>query len=325
MIIARSPLRISIGGGSTDLPSYYEKYGGFVIAGAIDKYVYLTVNETFMPPFIIKYSHVERPESVGEINHPIIREALRLVGHTSPCLEITSLADIPAGTGLGSSGSFTTALLKALYQYKKVSATQHFIAEQACHIEMDLLQESVGKQDPFIAGYGGLTCFTYNPDGSVKTEPLKIPSDTLYTLEDNMAMFFTGYSRSASAILKEQDTQSKEAKASMLDNLHRIKELGYRIKDVLEGDDPERFGELMHEHWENKRKRTTGMTNDRIDHLYTIARENGAVGGKLVGAGGGGFLVFYTRNKQSVRKAMAAEGLKELRFRFEFEGVKLLA
>src|SRR5664280_2222212 len=208
MIITRSPLRITLGGGGTDLPSYYQEHGGFLVAAAIDKYVYITLHRTFVQELIIKYSKLERVATVDEIEHPIVREALRLVGVANPHLELTSMADIPAGTGLGSSGSFTTALLKALHAYKRNLIHPHQLAEQACHIEIDILKESIGKQDQYIAAYGGITCFEFAKDGSVKAWPLAISAETLFNLEDNLLLFFTGYSRSASAILKEQDDKS---------------------------------------------------------------------------------------------------------------------
>ncbi|HSZ55120.1 MAG TPA: hypothetical protein VK797_05635 [Tepidisphaeraceae bacterium] len=323
MIITRSPLRISLGGGGTDLPSYYKKHSGFLIAAAIDKYVYITLHQTFGQELIIKYSKLERVQQVQEIQHPIIREALKLVGIDS-YLEITSMADIPAGTGLGSSGSFTTALLKALHAYKKNIIHPRDLAEQACHIEIDLLKEPVGKQDQYIASFGGLTCFQFLPNGHVEATPLKIDSETLYNLEDNLLLFFTGYSRSASNILKDQDDKSRQSNKEMIDNLHFVKELGYQSQEALEVGDLHKFGDLMNVHWEHKRKRSGGMSNPDIDRWYNLAMENGALGGKLIGAGGGGFLMFYANDKAKLRHAMNQAGLKEVRFRFDFEGTKVV-
>ena len=226
MIIARSPLRISLGGGGTDLPSYYEKFGGFLIAGAIDQYVYITLHETFVPDLIVKYSELERVPNAAQLKHPIIREAFALLGHDGHSLELTSMADIPAGTGLGSSGSFTTALLKALHAHKRNLVHPAELAAQACEIELNRLKEPIGKQDQYIAAYGGLTCFNFLPDGKVEAWPLKISAETRDNLEDNLLLFFTGYSRSASAILKEQDVKSKSDDKSMIENLHFVKELG---------------------------------------------------------------------------------------------------
>ena len=325
MIITRSPLRITLGGGGTDLPSYYEGYGGFLMAAAIDRYVYITLHDTFQQEFIIKYSRLERVETIAEIEHPIIRESFRLTGiedHGS--LEVTSMADIPAGTGLGSSGSFTTALLKALHAHKKNLIHPQELAEQACDIEINRLGEPVGKQDQYIAAFGGLTCFEFAPDGKVRAWPLRIPQDRQYDLEDNLLLFFTGYSRSASVVLKEQNDKSKTMDTEMLANLHFVKQLAVESQQALEGGELKEFARLLNVHWQNKKKRSHNMSNHRINELYDFALANGAVGGKLIGAGGGGFLMFYTEDKTRVRQAMREQGLKEVRFKFDFEGTKLL-
>ena len=322
MIITRSPLRISLGGGGTDLPSYYKKHSGFLIAAAIDRYVYITVHQTFVPDLIVKYSQLERVPSAAELRHPIIREAMKLTGIDGQYLELTSMADIPAGTGLGSSGSFTTALLKALHAHKKNLIHPRELAEQACHIEIDLLREPIGKQDQYIAAYGGLTCFQFLPNGHVEAVPLKLDSETLYNLEDNLLLFFTGYSRAAGTILKEQDAKSRTSDKEMTDNLHFVKELGYQSQEALEVGDLHKFGELMNVHWEHKKKRSGGMSNTDIDRWYNLAMENGALGGKLIGAGGGGFLMFYAEDKTKLRHALTQAGLREVRFRFDFEGTK---
>ena len=324
MIITRSPLRISLGGGGTDLPSYYKKHSGFLIAAAIDKYVYITLHQTFVPDLIVKYSKLERVSSAADLQHPIIREALKLAGVDGQYLEITSMADIPAGTGLGSSGSFTTALLKGLHQHRKNIVHPRDLAEQACHIEIDILKEPIGKQDQYIAAYGGITCFQFLPNGHVEAAPLKLDPETLYNLEDNLLLFFTGYSRSASSILKEQDDKSRQNNKDMTDNLHFVKDLGYQSQEALEAGDLHRFGELMNVHWEHKKKRSGGMSNPDIDRWYNLAMENGALGGKLIGAGGGGFLLFYAHDKTRLRHAVGQAGLKEVRFRFEFEGTKVV-
>jgi len=324
MIITRSPLRISLGGGGTDLPSYYKKHSGFLIAAAIDRYVYITLHQTFVTDLIVKYSQLERVKHASELRHPIIREAMRLVGIDGPYVEITSMADIPAGTGLGSSGSFTTALLKALHAHKKNIVHPRELAEQACHIEIDLLKEPVGKQDQYIAAYGGLTCFQFLPNGHVEAHPLKVDSETLYNLEDNLLLFFTGYSRAAGSILKEQDDKSRTSDKEMIDNLHFVKDLGYQSQEALEKGDLPRFGELMNVHWERKKQRSGGMSNPDIDKWYKLAMDNGALGGKLIGAGGGGFLMFYAADKTRLRHAMRQTGLTEVRFRFDFEGTKVV-
>jgi D-glycero-alpha-D-manno-heptose-7-phosphate kinase len=324
MIITRSPLRISLGGGGTDLPSYYREHSGFLIAAAIDKYVYITLHQTFVEDLIIKYSKMERVKSVEEVQHPLIREALRLTRVEAPNLEITSMADIPAGTGLGSSGSFITALLKALHTYKKNLVHPHELAEQACQIEIDILREPIGKQDQYIAAFGGITCFRFLPNDQVEAWPLKIDTDTLYNLEDHLLLFFTGYSRSASAILKEQDTRSKQNDREMVANLHYVKELGRESRIALESGNLARFAELMDIHWQHKLKRSTNMSNEQINQWYELARQNGALGGKLIGAGGGGFLMFYAEDKVRLRRVMREAGLQEVRFRFDFEGTKIV-
>ena len=325
MIITRSPLRVSLGGGGTDLPSYYRQHGGFLIAGAIDKYVYITIHSRFADGFLLKYSQLEDASSVDDIRHPIIREAIRLAGVEVRNLEIASMADIPAGTGLGSSGSFTTALLKALHAHKKHLVHPHELAEEACHLEIDILGEPIGKQDQYIAAFGGLTCLEFGTDDSVKAWPLAISEETLFNLEDNLLLFFTGYSRSASSILKEQDDKSKIADNNVTENLHFIKELGLNSKDALEAGNLAEFGRLMNVHWEWKKKRSSGISNGRIDEWYACAMANGALGGKVIGAGGGGFLMFYAGDKAKLRHAMREQGLKEVRFRFDFEGTRLVS
>lgn len=324
MIITRSPLRITLGGGGTDLPSYYREHGGFLVAAAIDKYVYVTVMRPFVEGIFLKYSKLEHVERPDEVQHPIIREAIAMLDFRTPQVEITTLADIPAGTGLGSSGSFTTALLKALYAHRRRLLHPGELAELACDIEINRLNEPIGKQDQYIAAYGGITCFTFDQDGSVGAEPLKLRMESLFALEDNLLLFFTGFSRSAGRILEEQKVRTEQADAEMLSHLHYVKELGLRSRKALEDGHPALFGELMHEHWEHKKRRSGGMTNARIDEWYELGRRSGAIGGKLVGAGGGGFLLFYAEEHRRLREAMARAGLEEVRFRFDFEGTKVL-
>ena len=324
MIITRSPLRISLGGGGTDLPSYYRDHGGFLIAAAIDKYIYINVHRRFVDGFLLKYSHLEEAATIEEIKHPIIREALRLAGVQERNLEITSMADIPAGTGLGSSGSFTTALLKAFHALRKNLVHPAELAEQACHIELEKLREPIGKQDQYIAAYGGITCFKFMPDDQVEAWPLKISEETLYNLEDNLLLFFTGYARSAAKILKEQDDKSRQADKAMVENLHFVKELGQQSQAALESDNLPEFARLMDVHWQRKKERSQSMSNQDINAWYDCAMANGALGGKIIGAGGGGFLMFYARDKARLRHAMRERRLKEVRFRFDFEGTKIL-
>jgi D-glycero-alpha-D-manno-heptose-7-phosphate kinase len=295
MIISRAPMRISLGGGGTDLPSYYKEHGGFVISAAIDKFVYITLHETFQQEFLIKYSSTEIVQTIDEIKHPIIREALRMVPVTAPHLEIVSMSDIPAGTGLGSSGSFTVALLRALHTMNKEFVPRQVLAEQACSIEIDLLKEPVGKQDQYIASFGGITAFDFCPDGKVHVNPLSISTETLYNLEDNLLL------------------------------LHLIKQFGYESKRALESGDLRVFAEIMHEHWQRKKYRSKSMTNSAIDEYYELGRKHGAIGGKLIGAGGGGFLMLYSEDKTRLRHALRGAGLREVRMKFDFEGSALVS
>jgi D-glycero-alpha-D-manno-heptose-7-phosphate kinase len=324
MIITRSPLRVTLGGGGTDLPSYYRQHGGFLIAAAIDKYVYVTAMRPFTPGIFLKYSKLEHVDAIDQVQHPIIREALEMVGFKTPQIEITTLADIPAGTGLGSSGSFTTALVKALYAHRRRLLHPAELAELACEIEINRLEEPVGKQDQYIAAFGGVTCFTFHPDGRVEAEPINASMQSLFSLEDNLLLFFTGFSRSAGAVLSDQKTRSEQGDADILANLHVVKQLGLDSKRALERGDTGQFAEIMHAQWEQKKRRFGAMTNAKIDEWYALGRSSGALGGKLVGAGGGGFLMFYAEDHRRLREAMASAGLEEVRFRFDFEGTKVL-
>lgn len=323
MIITRTPLRISIGGGGTDVPSYYKAHGGTVISAAIDRYVYITLHETFQRKFIIKYSQLELVDEVGQIQHPIVREAFRM--HSMPAqIEMVSMADIPAGTGLGSSGAFNVGLLKAVHQYKGLLRTTQELAEEACRIEIDLLKEPIGKQDQYAAAFGGMIRMEFAKDGAVTVTPLNVPRDAMYDLEDNLLLFFTGYSRSASGVLSDQKTRTESQDPSMIENLHFIRELGVEIGNALEKGNTRRFGELMHVHWEKKKTRSGAISNPEINRWYDVGHANGALGGKLIGAGGGGFLMFYAEDRKALRAAMAKEGLQEARFRFDREGSKVL-
>jgi D-glycero-alpha-D-manno-heptose-7-phosphate kinase len=323
MVITRTPLRISIGGGGTDLPSYYQQFGGYVISAAISQYIFVSINRMFSKGYLLKYSALEAPEHVEDIQHPIFREVLKRHngdGYT----EIASLADVPSGTGLGSSGTFTVGLLKALYAFKRQPATPEDLAAEACDIEINVLQRAIGKQDQYIAAFGGLTCFDFRPDGSVGVKPLAISDDTLLDLEHNLLMFFTGYSRNSIGVLADQNERSLKGDHAMIENLHFTKQLGISIKDALESGKTRCYAELMKEHWEHKRARSNGMSNEQINHWYEIGMNNGALGGKLVGAGGGGYLLFYAEDPMRVRRALAPEGLAELRFRFDHDGSTVL-
>jgi D-glycero-alpha-D-manno-heptose-7-phosphate kinase len=319
MLITRTPLRISLGGGGTDLPSYYRHFGGLVVSAAINKYVYIGINRTFTDDYFLKYSELELVTSVADIRHPILREALTL-HQVGPSVEIVSLADIPGGTGLGSSGTFTVGLLRALYAFERRHVVTSALAEEACSIEIDRLGRAVGKQDQYIAAFGGLTCCEFCPDDTVRVSALRISNETLHDLEERLLLFFTGYSRSADAILEDQKTRSEQGDQAMLDNLHMIAEIGRKVREALESGDTRRFGALMHEHWQYKRRRTREMSSSQIDRWYDVGMANGALGGKLVGAGAGGFLMFYASDPPALREAMSEEGLAELRFAFDLDG-----
>lgn len=324
VIIARSPLRISLGGGGTDLPSYYKDYEGFVLAAAIDKYIYVSANRPFEEKIKLKYSNVEECVKVEDVKHPIVREVLRLFNLNSPQIEIGSMADIPASTGLGSSGSFTTSLIKVLSVHYRRNMNALEIAEMACKVEIEVLGEPVGKQDQYISAIGGITEFRFMQDGTVKSNPVDLSMNTIFQLEDNLLLFFTGISRSASKILSDQSVRSIENDTEMIENLHHVKELGLRSKIALLNGDTEEFAKIMNEHWQHKLKRSKGMSNQFIDDAYKLGMENGAMGGKLVGAGGGGFLLFYVHDKKLLRESMRNIGLEEIRFKFDFEGTRVV-
>lgn len=319
VIFSRAPLRISLGGGGTDLPSYYREHGGFLVSGAIDKYVYMLTHTVFQRRYRMKYSEMEEVDEISQIRHPILRETLLRHWRGNP-LEIASVADVPAGTGMGSSGAYTVCLLKGLAHARRTSITPGALAEAACEIEMDVLKEPVGKQDPYVAAHGGICAYSVEPDGGVAVRPLELGPDVLRRLRDQLLLFFTGEARSASKVLADQDDRSKAGDEEMLENLNRTKELGRRSCELLEQGDLEGYAELMHEHWEHKRRRSPGMANEQIDRLYMLARRSGVIGGKLVGAGGGGFLLVYCPHPEDTRQAMAAAGASELAFDFEFDG-----
>lgn len=320
MIITRTPLRISFGGGGTDLPSYYREFGGFVLSAAINKYVYITINKSFLPGFFLRYSENEHAQGWEQVSHPLLREALML--HEAPCpLEIVSIADVPAGTGLGSSGSFLVGLVHALYAYERKRVTAEMLAREAVEIEMNRLKEPVGKQDQYVAAYGGLLCQEYQPDDSVNVAVLRVSETALKELRDSLMLFFVGQTRSASVLLDDQRKRSEQRDKAMLEGLHFVKQLGQEIRRVLEAGAVHEFGQLMHEHWLRKRGRSSGMTNDRVDELYDVARtRGGATGGKLVGAGGSGFLLLHTLDRKRLRAAMTDAGASEMEFSFDFDG-----
>jgi D-glycero-alpha-D-manno-heptose-7-phosphate kinase len=326
MIVARAPLRIPLGGGGTDLPSYYSKFGGFFVSAAIDKYVYVTVNRPASDDLIrLKYSRSEEVHDVHELEHDLVRASLNELDLTRN-LEIASMADVPAGTGMGSSGSYLVALLMALHTLKRDHQPKWELAEQACHIEINLAGHPVGKQDQYIAVWGGLNCFEVKSNGEVTVNALRMPSYALEDLEQGLLLFNTGDTRKSELILSQQKQDTEGGKEVVVDSLHRTKELGLRIKQSLEEGNLVAFGSLLHEHWLNKKVRSSQISDARIDRIYEVARLNGALGGKLVGAGGGGFLMLLAENGNTrrVREAVCAEGLRDMPFRFDLEGAKTL-
>lgn len=323
MLITRTPLRITLGGGGTDLPSYYEQYGGMVLSAAISKHVYISVNKTFTNDYFLKYSALERVSDAKQIAHPIIREVLR-AHDIGPAVEIVSTADIPSGTGLGSSGSFTVGMLKAVHAVLRNHVSASDLGREACEIEIDRLKRPVGKQDQYIAAFGGITHFDFRSDGTVDAVPTMISDETVHDLQSHLLLFFTGYARDAEDVLAEQKSKSEGGDSAMIDNLHFVKDLGMRSLATLEAGHTGEFADLMHEHWQHKKKRSKAMSNPRIDHLYEVGITHGARGGKLVGAGAGGFLLFYADDARSLRAAMRREGTSEMRFDFDHDGSTVL-
>lgn len=326
MILARAPFRIPLGGGGTDLPSYYSEYGGFILSAAINKYVYIYVNRPAADDYIrVKYSRYEQVSNPDEVQHDLVRPALKLL-NINGSLEIVSMADVPDGTGLGSSGSYLVAVLTALYELKREKVPIQALAEQACHIEMDLSGHPVGKHDHYLAAFGGITCLDIGTDGRVGVSPLNISIAAVEEFRNSVLLYYTGLIRRSTDILKDQKQDTERGDTAVVDSLHRTKEVGHRIKEALEQGDFERFGLLLDEHWQNKKRRSGKISDPRIDHWYEIAKQNGALGGKIMGAGGGGFFMFYCPSacKSRLRQALAAEGLREMPYDFDFEGAKVL-
>lgn len=327
MIISRSPVRITLGGGGTDLPSYYSKYGGALIAASIDKYTFVTAHTRFDDDIKLNYSKTEQVKNIEDIKHKIFREGLNLL-KIKKGIELTSLSDIPSSSGLGTSGSFTIALLNALHTYNKEFVSQEQLAKEACNIEVEILKEPIGKQDQYIAAFGGITALQFAKDGTVTVEPLKMSEEAQDELHNNILLFYTGISRSASNILQEQNEKSKKNEDATIDTLHEIKKIGLKTKSALEQGDIDKLGVFLDFHWNIKKKLSKGISNTFIDESYDLAKKNGALGGKIMGAGGGGFFMFYhngnNNEKTNFIKSMSKIGLKKLRFNFDFEGSKII-
>jgi D-glycero-alpha-D-manno-heptose-7-phosphate kinase len=324
LIVTRTPFRLSLGGGGTDLPSYYRRFGGFFLAGALNSYMHIIVNDRFEPGIRVSYARTEIVESAGQIKHPIVRETLLHLGFKDR-IEIVSLADVPAATGLGSSGSFSVGLLNGLYAHQKIFKAPEQIAEEACYIAMERLHEPSGKQDEYAASLGGIRAYEIDREGKVTSQELRIPSETLAELEYGIMMFYTGIRRNATDILNSQRSKMENNDGGAIEKMHSIKAIGLESRKALESGDLKRFGELLDQHWALKRGVSRDMSTEGVDRWYALARQKGALGGKLVGAGGGGFLMLYCeQGRGKVRAALAAEGLTELRFGFDFEGSKVI-
>jgi D-glycero-alpha-D-manno-heptose-7-phosphate kinase len=323
LIVSKTPLRLTLGGGGTDLPAYSSKHGGFVVTSAIDKYIYLVVNRRFEESVRVSYSITEIVEPIGNIKHPVIREALKLLDLQSN-LEIISIAEVPAETGLGSSSTFTVGLLHALHMYKDEQLSRQVLAEEACRLQMDILKEPCGYQDTFIATFGGFVCLDIQPSGHVGVSHLKIPEEAIRELENNLVFFYTGIKRRSSSVLNDQGVAVSKDGSEQLEAMHQIKAIGYKVKAALERGDIAEFGRLQNEHWMVKKRTSNAISSGLIDKWYDLGIQNGALGGKLMGAGGGGFLMFYCENgRDKLRKTMAKEGLREVAFGFEADGSKI--
>ncbi len=326
MIVSRAPVRFSLGGGGTDLPSYSREHGGFVVAAAVDKFVNVCVARRFQNNIRLAYSESEIVDSTSQIKHRIFKAALEM-NQLERGLELHSLADVPGNTGLGSSSSFTVALLNGLHAYKREFVPAEQLAQEACELEIDRLGEPIGKQDQYIAAYGGISALTFHTDGSVDVERLPLKEEVIDELESNLVIYYSGVERSASAVLKEQAKTIVANKDAAVERMHRIKALGYETKRILLAGQNDTYGEMLHEHWTNKRKLAANMADSVIDEHYDTARKAGAIGGKLMGAGGGGFFMFYVRaaERRRVHDALAARGLRPMRFRFDFDGARIMA
>jgi len=323
MIISKTPLRMSFVGGGSDLPIFYRKYGGAVVSTAINKFVYVTVNQKFDDRIRVSYSKTEEARTVEHVKHPLVREAIKLLGITGG-VEITSIADIPAkGSGLGSSSSFTVGLLHALHAYACHYASAEQLARESCEIEIDRCGEPIGKQDQFAAAFGGFNFIEFYPDDSVAVEPIICRRETLRELQANTLVFYTGITRSASTLLRTQQEVVASEKAKQK-TLRRMVELARQLKAELQKNNVDAFGEIIHENWELKRGLTSAVSTKAIDDWYAAGRKAGAIGGKLLGAGSGGFLMFYAPRERHDAIARSLAGLRRMNFAFEPQGSKII-
>lgn len=326
MIVTRTPFRIPLGGGGTDLPAYYSKHGGFVFSAGIDKYMFICLQEPFVDSLIrVKYSRTETVERWSDVQHDLVRAALQAQGIEN-AIEIVSMADAPAGTGLGSSSCYLVGLLNGLHTLKREYVSVEQLAQEACHIEMNVLRKPVGKQDQYLAAYGGLTVLDIDKDGTVHVREARVSEATIEELNRNSLIFYTGKARDSGEILSGQSKACTNEDKSVVENMHLIKEIGYQVLDAIESADLTRFGHLLHQHWETKKRLSSKISDPRLNELYEAGRQHGALGGKIMGAGGGGFFLFYVEeNHQRFRETMTRRGLRELRYHFDFDGTKVIA
>jgi len=326
MIVSRTPFRVTLGGGGTDLPSYYEKFGGFIFSFCLSKYMYICVNRSSVDNLIrLKYRQSENVKHIKDLKHDIAKACLERVNINSR-IEIASISDIPAGTGLGSSSSYAVGLLNALYSIKGEQKSLEFLANEACVIEMDMLNKPMGKQDQYLAALGGFVVLEIDTDGIVTSKKINLEQPIINALNKNILIFYSGQQRKNNTILKEQDTSTKKNQKKVLDSLHYIKDAGYQILEIIQSGNIDDLGMMFEEHWQMKKKLSSGVTNPEIDSIYKIALENGALGGKISGAGGGGFFTFYcNKNHSKLREAMKERGLKELDYSFDYDGTKIIS
>ncbi|MBS0625113.1 MAG: galactokinase [Verrucomicrobia bacterium] len=327
MIISRTPFRLPLGGGGTDLPSYYKEHGGFLITAALNLHMHLCINEPAMVNKIkLNYSNTEVVEldEINSIKHEIVRETLKYLKVVRP-LEISSMSDIAGGTGLGSSSSYTVGLLNALNTLLRRHVSVHELAEEAARIEMELIGKPIGKQDQYAAAFGGIVALDIDRSGDVQVTRLKLEPEFITELENRLLLFYTKIQRDANEILSDQQKIISKKNAS-LDSMHNIKRIGYQIKDALCCGDVDSFGELLYKHWLEKKRVSDKMSSSQIDQWYELALKNGAIGGKIMGAGGGGFFVFCCQagKRRELRTALESAGLKYQRCSFDFEGSKIV-
>jgi D-glycero-alpha-D-manno-heptose-7-phosphate kinase len=322
MLATRAPLRITLGGGGTDIPSYYSIFGGFFISAAIDKYVYIVAHDRFDPGIRLSYSKTEIVDTHQKLEHPIAREALGMLGPFDN-LELLSIADLPARTGLGSSGAFTVALLNVLHNWKGEHVPPNVLAEEACHIAIDLLHEPSGKQDEYSAAFGGINCYAVSMDGKVNVSPVRISRSTVSDFESEILLFYTGITRESRLILDSQNKAAMEGEKSTVAGLHRLKQIGVDSKNALEDGNLAEFGTLLREHWDTKKHMAPNASTPEIDAIYELALKNGATGGKIMGAGGGGFFMFHcSSNRAKLTEVLESHNLRRMNYRLEYEGSK---